>query len=43
MEDNVMKAYINSNTSELRDWLKSFDLLPIDYPILHKKKHGNKN
>lgn len=27
-----MKAYINSNTSELRDWLKSIDLLPIDYP-----------
>lgn len=32
MEDNVMKAYINSNTAELRDWLKSIDLLPIDYP-----------
>lgn len=27
-----MKAYINSNTAELRDWLKSIDLLPIDYP-----------
>lgn len=32
MEDNVMKAYINSNTAELRDWLKSIDLLPVDYP-----------
>lgn len=28
----IMKAYINSNTAELRDWLKSIDLLPIDYP-----------
>lgn len=32
MEDNVMKAYINSNTAELRDWLKSIGLQPICYP-----------
>lgn len=32
MEDNVMKAYINSNTAELRDWLRSVGLFPIDYP-----------
>ena len=25
-------AYINENTTELRDWLKSIGLLPIDYP-----------
>lgn len=24
-------AYINENTTELRDWLKSIGLLPIDY------------
>lgn len=27
-----MKAYINENTAELRDWLKSIGMLPIDYP-----------
>ena len=27
-----MKAFIRENTAELRDWLKSIDLLPIDYP-----------
>lgn len=32
MEDNVMKAYINSNTAELRGWLKGIGLLPVDYP-----------
>lgn len=32
MEDNVMKAYINSNTAELRGWLKAIGLLPVDYP-----------
>lgn len=25
-------AYINKNTSELRNWLKSVGLFPIDYP-----------
>lgn len=25
-------AYINENTAELRDWLKSIGMLPIDYP-----------
>ena len=25
-------AYINKNTEELRDWLKSIGMLPIDYP-----------
>lgn len=27
-----MKAYINSNTAELRGWLKGIGLLPVDYP-----------
>lgn len=27
-----MKAYINENTAELREWLKSVGMLPIDYP-----------
>ena len=27
-----MKAYIYGNTAELRDWLKSIGLQPIDYP-----------
>ena len=27
-----MKAYIYRNTAELRDWLKSIGLQPIDYP-----------
>ena len=28
----MMKAYIYGNTAELRDWLKSIGLQPIDYP-----------
>lgn len=32
MKGNVMKAYINGNTEELRGWLKGIGLLPIDYP-----------
>ena len=32
MEDSVMKAYINSNTAELRGWLKGIGLLSVDYP-----------
>jgi hypothetical protein len=27
-----MQAYIYGNTAELRDWLKSVGLQPIDYP-----------
>lgn len=27
-----MRAYIHGNTTELRDWLKSIGLQPIDYP-----------
>ena len=28
----MKSAYINKNTSELRDWLRSVGLFPIDYP-----------
>lgn len=33
-----MKAYINENTAELRDWLKSIDMLPIDYPECDERR-----
>lgn len=28
----MKSAYINKNTSELRDWLRSVGLFPTDYP-----------
>ena len=28
----MKSAYINKNTAELRDWLRSIGMLPIDYP-----------
>lgn len=28
----MKSAYINKNTSELRDWLRSVGFFPIDYP-----------
>ena len=33
-----MYAYINENTAELRTWLRSIDMLPIDYPECDKRR-----
>ena len=33
-----MYAYINENTAELRDWLKSIGMQPIDYPECDERR-----
>ena len=35
---NVKHVYINENTVELRAWLRSIDMLPIDYPECDERR-----